>query len=232
MDYEFEVGQQYANRKGRYTVVDLNEPRMTVEYEDGSTAELNIAIQHRIWENIVAEEELRSSRARKASGRKAAGKANQFFIRPANALKAEELSVKGWKEHITVEQAPGVKLALGDRLIYYSIENQMFFAVATVTAEPAEPTRRDHPPDSHADDPVLLFPLDIDAQAPNIDDAVSIEGVEFESHPNIKQVLGTMEQYVPITEDEFELLAELLTEVSEEEDDDDLVDDDEEEFDD
>jgi hypothetical protein len=229
MNYDFEVGQQYANRKGRYTVLQLNEPKMTVEYEDGDKAELNIAIQYRIWENIVTEEELRSSRARKASERRA-GKANQYFVRPANSLKAEELSVKGWKEHVTVQQAPEVKLALGDRLIYFSIENQMFFAVATVTGEPTEPTRRDNPPDSHADDPVLLFTLDIDAQAMNLDNAVAIDSSEFESQPNIKSRLGNPEDYVPITEDEFELLAELLTEVSEDEDEDDLVDDEEEDF--
>jgi hypothetical protein len=231
MDYEFQEGQQYANRKGTYTVLELSEPRMTVQYEDGSTAELNIAIQHRIWENIVAEEELRSSRAKRASRRKKS-KGTQFFVRPANSLKAEELSVKGWKEHVTVEQAPKVKIALGDRLIYFSIENQTFFAVATVTGAPAEPTRRDHPPDSHVDDPVLLFPLDIDAQALNMDKALAIEGVEFESQPDIKKRLGDLRDYVPITEDEFELLAELLTEASEDEDDDDLVEDDEEEFDD
>lgn len=231
MEYQFEVGHQYANRKGAYIVLELNGPKMTVEYEDGTTAELNIAIQHRIWENIAAEEELRSSRAKRASLRTTA-KGNQFFVRPANSLKAEELSVKGWKEHVTVRQAPGVKVALGDRLIYFSIENQMFFAVATVTGEPAEPTRRDQPPDSHAEDPVLLFPLDIDAQALNIENAVSIDGVEFESQPNIKKRLIDTDDFVPITEDEFELLAELLTEVSEEEDDDDILEDDEEEFDD
>lgn len=231
MEYQFEVGHQYANRKGAYIVLELNGPKMTVEYEDGTTAELNIAIQHRIWENIAAEEELRSSRAKRASLRTTA-KGNQFFVRPANSLKAEELSVKGWKEHVTVRQAPDVKVALGDRLIYFSIENQMFFAVATVTGEPAEPTRRDQPPDSHAEDPVLLFPLDIDAQALNIENAVSIDGVEFESQPNIKKRLIDTDDFVPITEDEFELLAELLTEVSEEEDDDDILEDDEEEFDD
>jgi hypothetical protein len=230
MVYEFELGQQYANRKGKYTVIEMNEPRMTVEYEDGSTAELNIAIQHRIWENIVAEEDLRNSRAKKAATKRKASTSNQFFIRPANSLKAEELSVKGWKEYVTVQQAPKVKLALGDRLLYYSVENQVFFAVATVTGEPAEPTRRDNPPDTHAEDPVLLFPLDIDAQALSMENAVDLEGVEFESQPNIKKYLGNTADYVPISEDEFELLAELLTEVSEEEDDDDLVDDDEEEF--
>lgn len=232
MDHEFEEGQQYANRKGRYTVVELNEPKMTVKYEDGTMAELNIAIQYRIWENIVAEEELRTSRAAKrASGRKAA-QSTQFFVRPANSLKAEELTVKGWKEYVTVRQAPLVRVNQGDRLIYFSIENQSFFAVATVTGDPDEPKRRDNTPDSHAEDPVLLFPLDIDAQAMNLENAVSIDSVEFESQPDIKKRLGDIDEYVPITEDEFELLAELLTEVSEEEDDDDLVEDDEEEFDD
>jgi len=232
MEYEFKEGKQYANRKGNYTVLEVSEPKMTVQYEDGSTAELNIAIQYRIWENIVAEEELRSSRARQRSAKHAKASTTQYFVRPANSLKAEELSVKGWKEHVRESQASAVKIALGDRLIYFSIENQAFFAVATVTGGPAEPTRRDHPPDSHADDPVLLFPLDIDAQALNLENAVPIDGVEFESQPNIKKRLGDVDDYVPITEDEFELLAELLTEASEDEDDDDIVDDDEEEFDD
>ncbi|MGD2076959.1 MAG: hypothetical protein PVH18_01150 [Chloroflexota bacterium] len=227
MDYEFKEGKQYANRKGRYTVVELNEPKMTVEYEDGTTAELNIVIQHRIWENIVAEEELRSAKSRRSANRKKSS-GTQFFVRPANALKAEELGDKGWKEHVTVEQAPGVKIAQGDRLIYFSVENQAFFAVATVTGAPVEPSRRDRPPDSHAEDPVLLFTMDIDAQAMNMENAVTLDSVEFESQTNIKKRLNDVDDYVPISEDEFELLAELLTEASEEEDDDELVDDDEE----
>jgi len=229
METQFEVGGHYANRKGAYTVLELNEPKMTVQYEDGTTSELNIAIQHRIWENIVAEEEIRTTRAAKASQR-TTKKGTQFFVRPANSLKAEELSVKGWKESVTVAQAPDVNINLGDRLLYYSVENQTFFAVATATGEPSKPTRRDVPPDSHADDPVLLFPLDIDARALNLDRAVALDDVEFESQPNIKRQLGNLGAYIPITEDEFELLVELLTEASEEEDEDDLLDDDEEDF--
>ena len=232
MDYEFEVGEKYANRKGTYTVLELNEPKMTVQYEDGTTSELNIAIQHRIWENIDAEEAMvRSSKAARASRRRK-GKRTQFFIRPSNSLKTEGLSVKGWKEDVTVRQASKVRIALGDRLIYFSLENQTFFAVTTVTGVPSEPTRRDHPPDSHAEDPVLLFPLDIDAQALNLAKAVSIDGMEFESQPNIRKLLGKVGGYVPITEDEFELLAELLSEISEDEDENTPVTDDDGEFDD
>ena len=227
----FEVGGQYANRNGTYTVIELNEPKMTVEYTDGTTAELNVAIQRRIWENILAEEEIRNSRAARSSRRKATS-GTQFFIRPANSLKVEELGMKGWKEHVTVRQAPDVKISLGDRLIYFSIENQTFYAVGTVTGPPSEPARRDNPPESHAEDPVLLFPLDIDAQALNLEKAVPIDSVEFESQPDIKNLVGDIQAYVPITEDEFELLAELLTEASEDEVEDDLDDEDEEEFDD
>jgi hypothetical protein len=75
---------------------------------------------------------------------------------------------------------------------------------------------------------VLLFTMDIDAQAMNMENAVTLDSVEFESQTNIKKRLNDVDDYVPISEDEFELLAELLTEASEEEDDDELVDDDEE----
>ncbi|UCG23366.1 MAG: hypothetical protein JSW55_14615 [Chloroflexota bacterium] len=227
----FEVGGQYANRNGTYTVIEVNEPKMTVEYADGTTAELNMAIQSRIWENILAEEEIQSSRTARTSRRKAKT-ANQYFVRPANSLKAEELGVKGWKEHVTVRQAPKVRITLGDRLIYFSIESQTFYAVGTVTGPPSEPTRRDHPPESHAEDPVLLFPLDVDARALNLEKAVSIDSVEFESQPDIKKLLGDLQAYVPISEDEFELLAELLTEASEDEEEVELDEETEEVFDD
>ena len=55
----FEVNQSYANRKGKYTVLEVNPPKMRVRYEDGTEAELNVEIQTRIWENIQSEEEAR-----------------------------------------------------------------------------------------------------------------------------------------------------------------------------
>ena len=54
----FEVGGEYANRNGKYKVLEINDPKMTVEYEDGTTAELRMNIQERIWENIQAEKEI------------------------------------------------------------------------------------------------------------------------------------------------------------------------------
>ena len=57
----FELNGVYRNRIGEYTVLALNGPRMTVRYADGSEAELNVNIQARIWENIVAEQEARAA---------------------------------------------------------------------------------------------------------------------------------------------------------------------------
>ncbi len=67
----FEVNGEYANRKGKYTVLAIDGPIMSVRYEDGTHADLKINIQQRIWENIVAEQELASSKsaARKSSSR-------------------------------------------------------------------------------------------------------------------------------------------------------------------
>jgi hypothetical protein len=57
----FEVNGTYANRIGQYTVLAVNPPKMKVRYEDGSEAELNMAIQARIWENIEAEMEAKQA---------------------------------------------------------------------------------------------------------------------------------------------------------------------------
>ena len=74
--------------------------------------------------------------------------------------------------------------------------------------------------------------MDIDARATKVENAVPVDGIEIESQPDILQMLNDEDTYIPITEDEFEVLAELLTEASEEEDDDeDQADlDDEEDF--
>ena len=79
---------------------------------------------------------------------------------------------------------------------------------------------------------VRFAPLDVDARALNLEKAVSIDSVEFESQPDIKKLLGDLQAYVPISEDEFELLAELLTEASEDEEEVELDEETEEVFDD
>ena len=225
----FEVGGHYANRKGNYTVLEINGPKMTVEYEDGSTAELNVNIQHRIWENIVAEEEIKNSRTLKTKKRRAK-KGTKFFIRTVDTLAAEQLSIRAWKEHVDISEISKLMITKGDRLIYFAIESQTFFAVATITDIPKEPTARDHLTEKQVGEEILLFPVDVDARAMKVAGTVPIDTVEFESQPNIKRLLTDEDTYIAINEDEFELLAEILTEAAEEEDIEDDEEEDEDEF--
>jgi hypothetical protein len=228
----FEVGGTYANRKGEYKVLELHDSKMTVEYQDGTTAELNVKIQHRIWENIQAETEIKQSRYARTKG--ASGLlGTKFFIRPVSSLIADQLAVRGLKEHVLEQDVSKHKISKGDRLIYFAIENQVFFAVVTITGEPAKPTSRDRLTEQQTDASVYLFPVDVDARALKVENAVPVDGIEIESQPDILQLLNNDDTYIPITEDEFEVLAELLTEASEEEDDVDDEDDldDEDDFD-
>lgn len=50
--HPFRVGETYANRQGRYEVVEIAPPVMTVRYENGGLMMADIAILARIWENL------------------------------------------------------------------------------------------------------------------------------------------------------------------------------------
>ena len=219
----FEVGGKYANRIGEYTVLEINEPKMMVRYADGTTAELRMNIQQRIWENILAEEEASNSRAvRKA--RRYPGKEPRFYIRSFAFLGADETDDLSRKEYIS--STSGQQLQPGDRLIYYAIETQVFFAVVTITQ--ASVKRTGSPTTGGDDVTVNVYQIDVDAQAEKLKRAVPIDSVELESQPNFKKLLGESEIYLEINEDEFELIAEMLTEFTEEEEDDE--EEEEEEF--
>ncbi len=56
MSSPFEIGKQYRNRKGAYTVLQLDGDTMLLRYADGSKATESVAMQARIWENIQDEE--------------------------------------------------------------------------------------------------------------------------------------------------------------------------------
>ncbi|MEI7553672.1 hypothetical protein [Candidatus Chlorohelix sp.] len=55
-DFVFEIGKQYRNRRGIYTVISINQPKMLVSYEDGTTAELTIEQQANIVRNMLNED--------------------------------------------------------------------------------------------------------------------------------------------------------------------------------
>jgi hypothetical protein len=226
----FEEDGNYANRIGRYSVLEINDPKMLVRYENGSTADLNINIQYRIWENIVAEETVAGNKANQNKNSKSSQR-TQFFVRPVNSLTADSLNARGVKEQITLDELAELKVSQGDRLIYYAMESQVYFAVGTITGEAAKPTARDKRAGKGLDKSILLLPVEVDARAGLIESAVPIDSIEFESQPDIKEMLVRAESFISISEDDFELLVEPLTEATEEEDKDEVEIEDDDEFD-
>ena len=223
----FEVGGAYANRIGKYTVLEINEPKMVVRYQNGNTAELNINIQFRIWENIQAEEEAIANRVQRKKDRQAS-QDNNFFVIPVNSLTADSLTERGWKQEISVAELDSLKIGKGDRFIYYAIESQVYFAVGTVTTDATKPTARDKRAGKGLDDSIMLLPVDVEARAWSSDTAIAVESMEIESQPDIKDLLNQGNSFIQISEDDFELMAEAIAEATEEEDEDEAEIDDEE----
>ena len=119
-------------------------------------------------------------------------------------------------------------LAAGDRIIFYVLETQSFVAVTTITGPGKVANPKDYFYATEAET-ANFFPLDIDAQAVKLTEGVSQDSVELESQPNFRKLTLLPESFLAITEDDFELLAEILTEIAEDEEDEDVDDDDFEE---
>jgi hypothetical protein len=214
----FEVGGQYENRKGKYIVLTINAPKMAVRYEDGSEAELNMAIQQRIWDNIVAEQEARQLRSRAL--RRSSTLDTRYYIKSLSLVEVEELGAPAWSERIGVAAEMADKVRVGDRLIYYAIENQSFFAVATITGPATVPTQRDGYFDKQREEQLHYYLVELDAFAHNMDTSLPLSSVELDSYPDVRGLLKQSDALLAITEDEFENIADILTEYTEEEEED------------
>lgn len=220
----FEVNGIYANRKGKYTVLTVNPPLMNVRYDDGSEAELNMRVQGRIWENIVAEQEEKDAKAAIRLARMGLSQ-NRFFIKVISIPDIDELMFPGWQEKIVLATSKDLeKVKAGDRIIYFALEPQTFFAVATLTGDANEANPKDY---FYTNDlqSAYFFPVDMDAFAILLEHGVRIDSVELESYPHLKSMPIQPESFLEISEDDFELLAEILTEVSEDETEDEDEDD-------
>ena len=226
----FDVGGNYANRIGNYTVLELNGNKMTVRYEDGSEASLNIGIQERIWENIQAEVEAENSRNRKR--KKGKSKVNHY-IKSITVFNNEDLNSASIRATVTPTGQKAPVINSGDRFIYYSVSSRAFFAVATITGDPKKGLGKDYVDLGFAKNAkIKIYPIDIDAFAPKMDQALWLDSTELESVPKYKELLADGETYLQITEDDFELLAEALTEFAEDDEDGAGVDDDDDDDDD
>jgi hypothetical protein len=225
----FEVNGEYANRRGKYKVLAIDGQTMSVRYEDGTEADLKIHIQERIWENIVAEMEPKSARRAGRGPKKGSVAGARHYVKVLNVAPGEELAFPGWEERVVLvpEQPEGQEIHKGDRLIYFSQEAMTFFAVATVTGEPFTANPKKYTYAIAAPD-ATFFQIDIDADTGTLEKGVTLDSVELESCPDFSNAPVALEAFCPITEDDFELLAELLAEISE--DDEDTLDEDEEDF--
>jgi hypothetical protein len=214
----FEVNGVYRNRIGQYQVLSLNGPRMRVRYDDGEEAELNVNIQARIWENIVAEQEARAASSRLL---RSPSKDTNHYIKAVSIPPGEELLFPGWQERVVMvpDEGQAEKIKAGDRLIYYAVEAQTFFGVVTVTGElfTADPKQYTYTTEEKTG---YFFPVDIDAAADSLDVGVTIDSVELESIPDFGQTRVQAGAFYKISEDDFELLAEALTEITEGEEED------------
>lgn len=211
----FEINGTYANRKGEYTVIALNPPRMRVRYNDGSEVELKIEMQERIWENIRVEYE--AKQAKKVSRqRRPPAISEKHYLKIISIPDETELTFPGWPEKVVLAPSdPEMVLKIGDRLILYALEAQAFFAVATITEEVHSKDPKDYffTIDAERAD---FYTIDIDAAVDELELGVSVNTIELESQPRFRRQRLTVEQYLLLNEDDFELLAETLTELVEE----------------
>lgn len=218
----FEVNGVYANRKGRYTVIEMNPPKMQVRYDDGSVAELKIDVQARIWENISADFEAREA-SRQA--RRAKSQDIKYFVKTVSVPSLSDLTFAGWAERVVMAPMENPPIKFGDRIIFFLMEGRSFMAVATVTGEPKVENPKDYFYTIDAEE-MNFFPIDVDASATKLEHGVHVDSVDLESIPNFRRLRLETETFYEINEDDFELLSELLTEVVEDEEEEEDEDED------
>jgi hypothetical protein len=213
----FEVNGEYANRKGTYTVLAIDGPTMSVRYADGTHADLRINIQERIWENIQAEQEkpAAKSRSRKRPRKVGAALNVGHYIKVVSIPPGEELDFPGWETRVVMidGKKQDNQIKKGDRLIYFAREAMIFFAVATVTGDvfQADPKKYTFVVEAKKAGFCLI---DIDADTGTLESGVHLDAIELESCPGFSAKPVDPESFCPISEDDFELLAEALTEVA------------------
>lgn len=190
-------------------VLALKGDKMDVRYEDGTESSLKISIQERIWENIVAEQHAEEAKATKS--KKKTLSTTSHYIKTLTISEDDDLSIPGLKQRVAVASKETI-LNPGDRLIYYASDKKLFFAVATVTTKPKKGKAIDYqfgPADKTA---VHVYPIDVDAHIIITSAAVAVETTELESVSEPTESLAKTDEYYKISEDDFELLSELITE--------------------
>jgi hypothetical protein len=99
----FRVGEQYRNEDGDYTVLQIEEPDMVIQYDDGRTLRSSIRLQARIWERIRDEEAMAEemAEAKKAARRRGGSRSRASLGRDFHGLQEtdfrSELAGTTWR---------------------------------------------------------------------------------------------------------------------------------------
>ena len=93
----FVVGQTYCDREGEYTVVLIEEDRITIERPDGRRATADAALKARIHRNVITERDAvaESSRVRPGRKRREPTKRRQELIEKILQLEADGANHSG-----------------------------------------------------------------------------------------------------------------------------------------
>lgn len=214
----FELGETYRNRHGDYVVDAINGNKMDVTYANGDKATLNVAIQYRIWQNIVLDQEASAPKQTKKSAVKV--RVVRHHVKTIS-ISESELSIPGLKQRIAAAPAK-MNLEQGDRIIYFAVELKAYFAVVTVTGKPKKAKAKDYLYGEGDATQIAIYPIDVDNHIVNVDHVVNMEAIDLESLSSYKEDFLLRDQFYPISEDDFELIAEMIAESGEEDKDDDV----------
>ena len=159
----------------------VNGPRMTVRYTDGSEAELNVNIQARIWENIVAEQEAKAASSRHM---RQSNKDTTHYIKAVSLCRPARNRLPGWqgaRRHGLPNAGTGP-------------ENQARRPLHIMPSRPTPfspssplPAMFEANPKQHTYTTELakaaFFATDVDATVPDLEHGVSIDSIDLRLIP-------------------------------------------------
>jgi hypothetical protein len=140
-----------------------------------------------------------------------------FYVKSLSMVAEEDLSVPGWRERVLVVTKGGPEMQVGDRVLFYAVEDQVFFALATVSGPAADTVPKGFFYSDEEAESMTFYPIDLDEHTYNMENAVDLDTADLENSAEYRRRLQRPNVYLPIDEDDFELIAELLSEITEEE---------------
>jgi len=100
--YPLEVGEQYRTELGAYTVLNIEDTKAKIKYEDGQQQTISLDLLARIWERIQLEEEIAAQRrAKRKSARSNGSRSRSSYGRDFEGLTegdfGDDLTGTSWR---------------------------------------------------------------------------------------------------------------------------------------